>query len=149
MLTSSHRNTKITTIYRTPINEKDWNLPKKIFYNYIYKEGTTTRQEGRSHSTVKMGTQVGNPQTGGELQLQRFSPRREGSEPHLRLPRPAVLGREDETPECLSLKARGLTFGSPRELWEIESPLLKETLFGTQKSHLFQDQSRSSPLTVA
>ena len=55
-------------------------------------------------------TQVGNPQTGEELQSQRFSPRREGSEPHLRLPRPAVLGRKDETPERLSLKAYGAYF---------------------------------------
>ena len=33
-LTSSQKhNQKITTIYRTTINEKDWNLPEKIFYH--------------------------------------------------------------------------------------------------------------------
>ena len=31
--TSSHGNTKITTIFQTTINEKDENLPEKIFYN--------------------------------------------------------------------------------------------------------------------
>lgn len=32
-LTSSHENTKITLIAGTIIYEKDWNLPKKTFYN--------------------------------------------------------------------------------------------------------------------
>ena len=32
-LTSSHGHTKITTIYRKTIDEKDQNLPGKIFYN--------------------------------------------------------------------------------------------------------------------
>ena len=31
--TSSHGHTKITTIYKTIIDEKDWNSPEKIFYN--------------------------------------------------------------------------------------------------------------------
>ena len=32
-LTSSHRHTKITTIYRATIEEKDQNLAERIFYN--------------------------------------------------------------------------------------------------------------------
>ena len=32
-LTSPHEHIKITTIYRTTIDEKDRNLPEKIFYN--------------------------------------------------------------------------------------------------------------------
>ena len=32
-LTSSHEHTKITTICRTAIDEKDWNLLEKIFYS--------------------------------------------------------------------------------------------------------------------
>ena len=32
-LTSSHKYTKITTIFRTTISEKYQNLPEKIFYN--------------------------------------------------------------------------------------------------------------------
>lgn len=32
-LNSSHKYSKITTICRTIINEKDWNLPEKTFYN--------------------------------------------------------------------------------------------------------------------
>ena len=32
-LTSSHRHTKITTIYRATIEEKDQNLEERIFYN--------------------------------------------------------------------------------------------------------------------
>ena len=32
-LISSHGHTKITTIYRTTIYEKNRNLPEKLFYN--------------------------------------------------------------------------------------------------------------------
>ena len=32
-LNSSHEHTQTTTICRTIINEKEWNLPEKIFYN--------------------------------------------------------------------------------------------------------------------
>ena len=32
-LTSSHGHTKITTVYRAIIDEKDQNLVEKIFYN--------------------------------------------------------------------------------------------------------------------
>ena len=39
-LTSSHGHTKITIIYRATIDEKDQNLPEKIFYKS--EEGTTT-----------------------------------------------------------------------------------------------------------
>ena len=45
-LSSSHRCTKITTMCRTTISEKNQNLPEKIFYNLIYKEGAIIRQVG-------------------------------------------------------------------------------------------------------
>ena len=32
-LTFFHEHTTITTIYRETIDEKDWNLPEKTFYN--------------------------------------------------------------------------------------------------------------------
>ena len=89
---------------------------------------------------------MGNPQTGEELHLQSFSPRREGSEPHISLPRPAVLGQEYETPEHLSLKACGAYF------WESQRAVGNRvsTFKGcTQKSHLLQDQGRSCHLPVA
>ena len=38
-LTSSHRHNEITTTYRATINEKDWNLPEKIFYTKDIKKG--------------------------------------------------------------------------------------------------------------
>ena len=37
---------KSTTICKTTIDEKDWNLPEKIFYNQRHKEGTSTRWVG-------------------------------------------------------------------------------------------------------
>ena len=43
--------------------------------------------------------------------MQRFSPRGEGSESHIRFPSPAVLHQEDENPECLALKVSGAYFG--------------------------------------
>ena len=39
--------------------------------------------------------------------MQRFSPRGEGSESHIRFPSPAVLHQEEESPECLTLKVSG------------------------------------------
>ena len=47
-LTSSHKHTKITTIYRTTINEKDWNLPENIFYNKDVKMEPQDEQEGQT-----------------------------------------------------------------------------------------------------
>ena len=47
---SSHEHTKITTICRTTIEEKDWNLSEKIFCNQRHKEGATTRWVERVHS---------------------------------------------------------------------------------------------------
>ena len=32
-LTSSHGHNKITTVYRATVDERDWNLAEKIFYN--------------------------------------------------------------------------------------------------------------------
>ena len=48
--TSSHEHNKIKTTCRTTTDEKDWNLPEKIFYNQRHKEGTTTRWVGRVDS---------------------------------------------------------------------------------------------------
>ena len=53
---------------------------------------------------------VGNPQMEESLQLQSFSSRSEGYEPHIRLPSPRVLHGEDEPPESLALKASGAYF---------------------------------------
>ena len=146
MPTSSPRNTRITTFYRTPINEKDWNLPKKdLLQLNIYRRNHKTGREESQYSQ-EPHAQVGNPQTGEELHLQSFSPRREGSEPHISLPRPAVLGQEYETPEHLSLKACGAYF------WESQRAVGNRvsTFKGcTQKSHLLQDQGRSCHLPVA
>ena len=43
--------------------------------------------------------------------IQRFSHRSETSEPHIRLPSPGVLHREDKPIECLALKTSGAYFG--------------------------------------
>lgn len=51
---------------------------------------------------------ISNSQMGGLSQFQRFSPRIEGSESHVRLPSAGVLHQENEPPEHLALKARGL-----------------------------------------
>ena len=47
---------------------------------------------------------VGDPQMGRKLQLQRFSPRSEGSKPHIGLLSLGVLHQEDESSERLCLK---------------------------------------------
>ena len=51
------------------------------------------------------------------LQLQRSSPKREESEPHVGLPGPGVLHQEDEPPEQLALKISGA--------FRKQAPLLK------------------------
>lgn len=43
-LTSSPEHTKITTICRKTIHEKDQNLQEKIFSNQKHRKGTTMRQ---------------------------------------------------------------------------------------------------------
>ena len=43
-LTSSHENTKITTICRKTIHEKDKNLQEKISSKQKHRKGTTMRQ---------------------------------------------------------------------------------------------------------
>ena len=42
-LTSSHENTKITTICRKTIHEKDQNLQEKISSNQKHRKGTMVR----------------------------------------------------------------------------------------------------------
>ena len=43
---SSHKHTKVMTIYREIIDEQDQNLAENIFHNQRYKEGTKTSQVG-------------------------------------------------------------------------------------------------------
>ena len=57
---------------------------------------------------------VGDPQMGGQLQSQRFSPRNKGSELRIRFLSLGVLHWKDEPPELLALKAVGLTFRRTR-----------------------------------
>ena len=45
-LTSSHRYTKITAIYRTTIDENNMKTSIKTFHNSRYKEGNTIGQVG-------------------------------------------------------------------------------------------------------
>ena len=45
-ITSSQWHTKFSTICRKTTNEKDWNLPGKIFHIYKHKKGTTVRPGG-------------------------------------------------------------------------------------------------------
>jgi len=45
-----------------------------------------------------------------QLQLQRLTPRNTGSESHIKLPSLRVLHQEEESPECLMLKANGAYF---------------------------------------
>lgn len=59
--------------------------------------------------------------------MQRFFLRREGPEPHMRLPSLKVLHQEDESLEHLALKAIGAYFRRSRGVWEIDIPLLKGT----------------------
>ena len=65
-LISSHRYTKITTIYGVTIDGKDRNLAEKIFYNERYKQGTTRQVRGvEMQYRQDPYPQVGDPQTGG------------------------------------------------------------------------------------
>ena len=43
---TSQWHTKISTICRKSTNEKDWNLPGKIFHIYRHEKGTTMRPGG-------------------------------------------------------------------------------------------------------
>lgn len=47
-LTFFYEHTKITTICKTTINEKDWNLPENIFYNKDVKMEPQDEQEGQT-----------------------------------------------------------------------------------------------------
>ena len=58
-LTSSYEHTKITTIYRATINEKDHDLGKKLFHNKRYKEGITMRQEGGAETLYNQDPRPG------------------------------------------------------------------------------------------
>ena len=62
-LTSSHKNTKITTNCWTTTDKKEWNLPKKIFY--IQRQEAIMRQyeEGFCDIIKSHTHQVGDPQT--------------------------------------------------------------------------------------
>ena len=72
---------------------------------------------------------MGDPQTGGWLQLQRFFPRKEEPKPHIRLPSLWVVHWEDDPPAHLALKVSSSYSweGRPRGLWEIQTPILKST----------------------
>ena len=58
---------------------------------------------------------------------QRFCHRSESSELHVRLPSLGVWHQEEEPPEHLALKARGLDLKNATGLGETETPLLKGT----------------------
>lgn len=83
-LTSFHGHKKLETLYRTAINENNLKTRRKEFPCLRYKEETTARQvEGvETHDSQDPQPWGGNPQT----QLSTFSPRSEGSKPHIRLP---------------------------------------------------------------
>ena len=66
---------------------------------------------------------VGNPQTEGQSQLQRFFPRSEVTKPHLRCPTLRVLHWEDKPQEHSG--PAGLTFWRGRGLQQTETPLSK------------------------
>lgn len=58
--------------------------------------------------------------------LQRFSHRSEGSEPHVTLPSPGLLPREDEPPRASDFEGQcGLIPGTPQDGGEMETSLLK------------------------
>ena len=106
-LTSSHKNSKITTNWWTTINKIDWKLSKKIPY---------APKQRRSHTEIVGGAiswykqphtcQVGSPQTGKKL-YHRDSPTGVSSEPQVRSPHLGIWYREKEPPEHLALKASG------------------------------------------
>ena len=63
--------------------------------------------------------------------MQRFSPRGEGSESHIRFPSPAVLHQEDESPECLTLKiSRAYVEDSQSTVGNRDSNFKRRTLWG-------------------
>ena len=80
-------------------------------------------------------SQVGDSQIGGYLQLQRFSPRSKGSEPHKGLS-PEVLQREDESPEHLVLKVSGAYFWESQRVIGNRDYILKRA---HTTSHMLQD----------
>ena len=96
-ITFSHRHTKITIIYEAAIDKKkkkrkekkNQNLAEKIFYKKSYKDKTTIRWVWGLESWYSSQDPyplVSDLQTGGSLQLERFSLQSNGSEPHTGLP---------------------------------------------------------------
>ena len=77
---------------------------------------------------------VGNRQTGGYLQLQRFSPKRERSKFHIRLPRQESCTRKMSPLIVWLSRLAWLTCRRPRGLWEMDS-----TLECTQNLHTLWD----------
>ena len=104
------------------INEKSWKTSRKDFLQL--------KRQRSSHSETRYSQdqypQVNHPQMGGQLQLQRFSPGSEWSEPHVGIPRAEVLHWKDETPNVWLWRSLGVTCGTARELWGIETPLFKK-----------------------
>lgn len=65
---------------------------------------------------------------GEQLQLQRFSSREEGTEPHISLPSLRVLHGKDEAPENVALKASVVYFWeTQRALENTDSTLIGHT----------------------
>ena len=87
---------KITTIYRVTIYENDLKTRRKDFPQLRYKEGTTMRQVGGAETWYSQDPhlEIGNTQKVRQSQLQRFSPRSEGSESHIRFSSLEVLHQE-------------------------------------------------------
>ena len=104
-LTSSYKNTKITTNCWTTMDKKDWNLPKKVFHIWRQRSHNERVEEALSWYNKIPYPLGGWPQNWKKIISQRFSHMSGSSEPHIRLhPGSLALG-EEEPPEHLALKA--------------------------------------------
>lgn len=114
-LNSSHRDTKITSIYRANTDDHDLKTGKLFPLKQKYKEGTTIKQRTGDN-------RVKNPKWETHKHEDNDNcndslPKWEGSEPHFELPSQGILHLRGSGSKIICLRRPvGLTFGGARRL---------------------------------
>ena len=108
------------------IDAKDWNPAEKNHRQLQIQRRKHHDRSRRGGDTLESrSTSQGRQLTNGKIiTMQRFSPRSEGSEPHIRLPSLVVL--QGEAPRTLALKAIVAYFGETHRVVGNRDATLKE-----------------------
>ena len=128
-LISSHGHPQTITIYR-----------RKVFFWFHRRKKTRSHQKRSStNKDIKKKSQGDEKERWSttprhkqstkarKITIAETASRSEFSEPHTGLPSLMVLQQEDESPECLALKASGSYFQLSQGAEEIETPLMRRT----------------------